>query len=47
MLDSRLGKSAAKEDMVTMTELRKMFDGSEKLVGILVNPSRVRQKFLP
>jgi hypothetical protein len=32
---------------VTMTELRKMFDGSEKLVGILVNPSRVRQKFLP
>jgi hypothetical protein len=32
---------------VTMTELRKMFDGSEKLVGILVNPSRVRQKFSP
>ena len=32
---------------VTMTELRKMFDGSEKLVGILVNPSRVRQKFRP
>ncbi len=32
---------------VTMSELRKMFDGSEKLVGILVNPSRVRQKFLP
>jgi len=32
---------------VTMTELRKMFDGSEKLVGILVNPSRMRQKFSP
>jgi hypothetical protein len=32
---------------VTMPELRKMFDGSEKLVGILVNPSRVRQKFRP
>ena len=32
---------------VTMAELRKMFDGSEKLVGIAVNPSRVRQKFLP
>jgi hypothetical protein len=32
---------------VTMTELRKMFDGSEKLVGILVNPSRVRQRFRP
>jgi hypothetical protein len=32
---------------VTMPELRKMFDGSEQLVGILVNPSRVRQRFLP
>ncbi len=32
---------------VTMSELGKMFDGSEQLVGILVNPSRVRQKFLP
>ena len=32
---------------VTMSELRKMFDGSEQLVGIAVNPSRVRQKFLP
>ncbi|MEE8568497.1 MAG: hypothetical protein V3S81_07790 [Anaerolineales bacterium] len=32
---------------VTMSELGKMFDGSEKLVGIIVNPSRVRQRFLP
>ena len=32
---------------VTISELRKMFDGSEQLVGIAVNPSRVRQKFLP
>ena len=32
---------------VTMSELRKMFDGSEQLVGIAVNPSRVREKFLP
>jgi len=32
---------------VTMAELRKIFDGSEKLVGIAVNPSRVRQQFLP
>ena len=32
---------------VTMTELRKMFDGSEKLVGILINPSRVRLKYGP
>ena len=32
---------------VTMSELLKMFDGSEQLVGILVNPSRVRQKFRP
>jgi hypothetical protein len=32
---------------VTIPELRKMFDGSEQLVGIAVNLSRVRQKFLP
>ena len=32
---------------VTIPELREMFDGSEKLVGIAVNLSRVRQKFLP
>ena len=32
---------------VTIPELRKMFDGSEKLVGISMNPSRVRQRFLP
>jgi hypothetical protein len=31
----------------TIPELRKMFDGSEQLVGILVNPCRVRQKFRP
>ena len=31
----------------TISELSKMFDGSEKLVGILVNPSRVRQRFRP
>jgi len=31
----------------TMSELRKMFDGSEQLVGISVNPCRVRQVFLP
>jgi len=31
----------------TMSELRKMFNGSEKLVGISVNPCRVRQAFLP
>ena len=31
----------------TISELRKMFDGSEQLVGILVNPCRERQKFLP
>jgi hypothetical protein len=31
----------------TISELRKMFDGSEKLVGITVNPCRVRQAFLP
>jgi hypothetical protein len=29
------------------SELGKMFDGSEQLVGIAVNLSRVRQKFLP
>jgi hypothetical protein len=29
------------------SELSKMFDGSEQLVGIAVNPSRVRQKFFP
>jgi len=29
------------------SELSKMFNGSEQLVGIAVNPSRVRQKFLP
>jgi len=32
---------------VTIPELRKMFDGSEKLVGIVINLSRMRQKFLP
>jgi hypothetical protein len=32
---------------VTMSELRKMFDGSEQFVGISVNPIRVRQVFLP
>jgi hypothetical protein len=32
---------------VTMSELREMFDGSEQLVGISVNPCRVRQAFLP
>jgi hypothetical protein len=32
---------------VTMSELQKMFDGSEKLVGIMVNPSRVRLKYRP
>ena len=32
---------------VTMPELRKMFDGSEQLVGISVNPCHVRQVFLP
>ena len=32
---------------VTMSELRKMFDGSEQLVGILINPSRVRLKYSP
>jgi hypothetical protein len=32
---------------VTMSELSKMFDGSEQLVGISVNPCFVRQRFLP
>ena len=32
---------------VTMSELSKMFDGSEQLVGISVNPCFVRQQFLP
>ncbi|MGW8224048.1 MAG: hypothetical protein ACWGP1_18010 [Syntrophobacteria bacterium] len=32
---------------VTMSELRKMFDGSEQLVGISVNPSRVRLRYSP
>jgi hypothetical protein len=32
---------------VTMSELRKIFDGSEQFVGISVNPIRVRQVFLP
>jgi hypothetical protein len=31
----------------TISELRKLFDGSEKLIGITVNPCRVRQVFLP
>ena len=32
---------------VTISELAKTFDGSEQLVGILINPCRVRQVFLP
>jgi hypothetical protein len=32
---------------VTMSELDEMFDGSEQLVGISVNSSRVREVFLP
>ena len=32
---------------VTMTELREMFNGSEKLVGILINPTRVRLRYRP
>ena len=32
---------------VTKSELSKMFDGSEQLVGISVNYSRVREVFLP
>jgi hypothetical protein len=31
----------------TISELAKTFDGSEQLVGISVNPCRVRQAFLP
>jgi hypothetical protein len=31
----------------TIPELRKMFNGSEQLIGIYVNPCRVRQVFLP
>jgi hypothetical protein len=32
---------------VTIPELRKMFDGSEQLIAIMVNPCRVRKVFLP
>jgi len=32
---------------VTMSELRKMLNGSEQLVGIAVNPSRVRLRYSP
>jgi hypothetical protein len=32
---------------VTMSELREMFDGSEQLIGISLNPIWVRQVFLP
>jgi hypothetical protein len=31
----------------TISELGKMFDGSEQLIGISINPCRVRQGFLP
>ncbi len=31
----------------TIPELRKMFDGSEQLIGILVIPCRAQQRFLP
>jgi hypothetical protein len=31
----------------TISKLGKMFDGSEQLVGISINPCRVRQVFLP
>ena len=31
----------------TIPELRKMFDGSEQLIAIMVNPCRVRKVFLP
>jgi hypothetical protein len=31
----------------TIPELRKMFDGSEQLISIVVNPCRVRKVFLP
>lgn len=32
---------------VTVSELRKLFDGTEKVVGIVVIPWYVRQLFLP
>jgi hypothetical protein len=32
---------------VTISELKKIFNGSEQLVGISVNYSRVREVFLP
>lgn len=32
---------------VTVSELRKMFDGSEKVVGIIANPWFVKKTFLP
>ena len=32
---------------VTMSELSEMFDGSEQLIGISVDYSRVREVFLP
>jgi len=32
---------------VTVSELRKLFDGTEKIVGIVVNPWYVKQIFLP
>lgn len=35
------------EFRTTIPELRKMFDGSEQLIGIIVNPCRVRKVFLP
>ena len=31
----------------TIPELRRMFDGSEELIAIMVNPCRVRKVFLP
>ncbi len=31
----------------TIPELHKMFDGSEQLIAIMVNPCRVRKVFLP
>jgi len=32
---------------VTVSELRKLFDGTEKIVGIVVNPWFVKKTFLP
>ncbi len=32
---------------VTISELGKMFNGSEQLIGILINPCRARQRFHP